>query len=84
MDGLRDRLKRRMVPFFAFKSDVLDAINRVYNVQQKGHAALAEIEPELTSEEGPSANELEMLADQAPIVRLVNGFDRIRDCVPRE
>lgn len=74
VDGLRDRLKRRIVPFFAFKTDVLDAINRVYDVQQKGQAALAEIEPEATSEEGLSANELEHMADQAPIVRLVNGI----------
>lgn len=74
VDGLRDRLKRRIVPFFAFKSDVLDAINRVYDVQQKGHAALAEIGPEPTNDESLSSNELEAMADQAPIVRLVNGI----------
>ena len=78
VDGLRDRLNRRIVPFFAFKSDVLDAINRVYDVQQKGHAALAEIEPEATSEEGLSANELEHMAEQAPIVRL-SGYADILD-----
>ncbi len=74
VDGLRDRLKRRIVPFFAFKSDVLDAINRVYDVQQKGHAALAEIGVEAAPEGSLSANELELMAEQAPIVRLVNGI----------
>ncbi len=74
VDGLKDRLKRRIVPFFAFKSDVLDAINRVYDVQQKGDAALAEIGHEPSTEDTLSANELEVMAEQAPIVRLVNGI----------
>ena len=73
VDGLRDRLKRRIVPFLSFKSDVLDAINRVYDIQHKGQAALAELRQE-NPEEQLSADELEMMADQAPIVRLVNGI----------
>ncbi|HLJ55732.1 MAG TPA: GspE/PulE family protein [Chthonomonadaceae bacterium] len=74
VDALRDRLKRRIVPFFAFKSDVLDAINRVYDISQKGHAALAEIHPEEPDEPITNTNELEHLAEQAPIVRLVNSI----------
>ena len=74
IDNLRDRLKRRVVPFFSFKSDVLDAINRIYDVQHMGAAALAEIRAEDAADEVLSENELEMMADQAPIVRLVNGI----------
>jgi type IV pilus assembly protein PilB len=74
VDDLRSRLKKRVVPFFAFRSDVIDAINGVYDIQSRGAAALAEIHHEPTSEELLSANELEVLAEQAPIVRLVNGI----------
>ena len=74
VDELRNRLKKRIVPFFAFKTDVLDAINRVFDVQARGAAALAEIRQEPTAEEMLSASDLEVLADQAPIVRLVNGI----------
>src|SRR4051812_3104467 len=48
VDELRDRLKRRVIPFFAFKSDVLEALNRVFDVQARGSAALAEIRQEPT------------------------------------
>jgi type IV pilus assembly protein PilB len=74
VDDLRNRLKRRITPFFCFKSDVVDAINRAYDVQHKGDAVLAELQTEALTEEIYTANELEALADQAPIVRLVNGI----------
>jgi type IV pilus assembly protein PilB len=74
VDDLRNRLNRKITPFLSFKSDVVDAINRAYDVQQKGDAVLAELTSDAPAEEVLSANELESLADQAPIVRLVNGI----------
>ncbi len=74
VDELRDRLQGRVVPFFAFRSDVLDAINRVYGSSQMGQTALADLETEALPEDRLSSDALETMAEQAPIVRLVNGI----------
>src|SRR5207302_9909813 len=64
VDDLRNRLKRKVTPFFCFKSDVVDAINRAYDVQQKGDAVLAEIATDEVPEEVCTQNELEALGDR--------------------
>jgi type IV pilus assembly protein PilB len=74
VDDLRDRLKRRIIPFFSFKSDLIEVIDRVYDGQHMGNLALAELKTEPDPVEALSAHELEALAEQAPIVRLVNGI----------
>ena len=74
VDDLRDRFKKRVVPFHAFKTDLMDAISRVYNAQHKGAIMLAELGPETNKDEQLSVDELTGLADDAPVVKLVNGI----------
>ena len=74
VDDLRDRFKKRVVPFHAFKADLLDAINKVYNAQHKGQIMLAELGTGINTEDDFSVDELAGLADDAPVVKLVNGI----------
>jgi type IV pilus assembly protein PilB len=74
IDDLRGRLKMKISPYLGFKSDVLDAINRVYNVKQKREIALSDLDAEKITETVISVDELESMAEQAPIVRLVDGI----------
>lgn len=75
VDDLRDRLKRRIVPYYAFKSDIIAAINRVYGAGQKGADALSQLNAENAAVETAfSTDDLESMAEEAPIVRLVNGI----------
>ncbi len=73
VDDLRTRLGRRIVPFLGFQADLLQAINRIYDMdmRQMAQSVLDEIEDEARPEADLSADELVGLAEGAPIVRLV-------------
>jgi type IV pilus assembly protein PilB len=74
VDDLRGRLNKKVIAYISFEADLLDAINRVYDARLKTQSVLDEIadfdreEPEL------SVDTLLGLAEDAPIVRLVNSI----------
>src|SRR5207249_1655344 len=73
VDEVRGRLNRRIVPFLALQADLLDGINRAFNV---GHE-IQEVLDEIT--DGPNFDDYSVdvllgLAEDAPIVRLVNSI----------
>lgn len=72
-DTIRTKLGKRISPYLAFRTEILDAIGRVYDIQHKGQVALAELKIE-TEEDDLTEDMLESMADDAPIVRLVNGI----------
>ncbi|HXG24984.1 MAG TPA: ATPase, T2SS/T4P/T4SS family [Chthonomonadales bacterium] len=72
LDDLRARLNRRIVPFLALEADLNEAINRVYDVRHKTQSVLDEITELPPAEQDLSVDELVGLAEDAPIVRLVN------------
>ncbi|MDE2127464.1 MAG: type II/IV secretion system protein [Armatimonadetes bacterium] len=74
VDDLRLRLNRPIVQYLALESDLQDAINRVYDIRGKAQSALDEINIISTVEAELSPDELADLAEDAPIVRLVNGI----------
>jgi len=72
VDELRARLNRKIIPCLTFSADLADAINRVHDGKRKAQSVLDEITS--TTDAGPeiSVDELVGMADDAPIVRLVN------------
>jgi type IV pilus assembly protein PilB len=73
VDDLRARLNRRVHPFVAFENDLREAIGRVYDPKLKTQSVIDEItlpdvDPEL------SVDALLGMAEDAPIVRLVNSI----------
>jgi len=74
VDELRARLNRRIVPCLTFAADLVDAINRVHDGKRKAQSVLDEIESSSVSEPEISVDELVGMADDAPIVRLVNSI----------
>lgn len=75
VDDLRGRLNRRIEPHIVFETDLMDAIGRVYDIRLRTQKVLDEIA------EGPSNVDPELsidtligLAEDAPIVRLVNSL----------
>jgi type IV pilus assembly protein PilB len=72
LDDLRARLNRRIIPFLALEADLNEAINRVYDVRHKAQSVLEEITELPPTEQDLSVDELVGLAEDAPIVRLVN------------
>jgi type IV pilus assembly protein PilB len=74
VDTLRATLKRPIAPYLAFTPDLIDAINRAFDVRHKAQSALEDI-PEIERAGGDlSVDELMGLAEDAPIVRLVNSI----------
>lgn len=74
VDEIRARLNRRIVPFLALRSDLQDAINRTYDVRQKALSVLDEMGSAGPVDLELSVDELVGLAEDAPIVRLVNSI----------
>jgi type IV pilus assembly protein PilB len=74
VDELSARFGRRILPFLALQSDLIEGINRAYDVQQKAQRVLEEMTETPSAEAELSVDELVGLAEDAPIVRLVNGI----------
>lgn len=74
LDNLRGRLKKRVIPYIAFEQDLTDATNRVYDGRQKTQSVLDEIATDDTADPELSIDTLLGLAEDAPIVRLVNSI----------
>jgi type IV pilus assembly protein PilB len=73
VDDLRARMNRRIIPYVAFEQEIQDAINRLYDVRQKTQSVIDEIS-EAADEPELSVDTLVGLAEDAPIVRLVNSI----------
>lgn len=73
-DEVRARLNRRIVPYLALRADLTQAINRAFDVRQKALSVLDEMAEARRAEPDLSVDELVGLAEDAPIVRLVNGL----------
>jgi type IV pilus assembly protein PilB len=74
IDDLRARLNRRIVPFLALENDIQDAIARLYDNKLKTQSVLDEIAEEPSAEPDITVDELMGMAEDAPIVRLVNSI----------
>ena len=74
VDELRARLNRRIIPVLTFSSDLVDAINRVHDGKRKAQSVLDEIQNSSLAEPEISVDDLVGMADDAPIVRLVNSI----------
>jgi type IV pilus assembly protein PilB len=74
VDEVRARLNRRIVPYLALEADLHEAINRTFDVRHKTQTVLSEIGETARAEPDLSVDELVDLAEDAPIVRLVNNF----------
>jgi type IV pilus assembly protein PilB len=74
LDALRGCVQQRVIPYLAFRSDINEKINVAFDAKNKAQAILEEIPDSVL--EGPelSPDELIGLAEDAPIVRLVNGI----------
>jgi type IV pilus assembly protein PilB len=74
VDDLVTRLGRRIVPFLAFQDEIIQVINRLYDMRQAALSVLDEIEDASSPENDLSVDELVGLSEGAPIVRLVNSI----------
>ena len=74
VDDMRARLDRPITPCLALEPDLEDAINRVHDARHKAQTVLEEIEEGARQEVDLSVDELVGMAEDAPIVRLVNGI----------
>ncbi len=72
VDNIRTRLKRRVRPHLVFQSDLEDAIGKVFSGREKVQLVLSEMSN--LDEIDVSVDELMAQAEEAPIVRLVNGI----------
>ncbi len=73
VDEVKIELGTTIVPYLAFASDVEECINRVFSVSHKAQSVISEIAPIANLEE-ISTEALLGLAEDAPIVRLVNSI----------
>lgn len=74
VDDLRARLNRRIIPCLTFSADLADALNRIHDGKRKAQSVLDEIQSTSPFEVDISVDELVGMADDAPIVRLVNSI----------
>jgi type IV pilus assembly protein PilB len=74
VDELRANLHRTVVPYLAFANDVDDAVKRAYDVRHKAQSVLDEIPESNVISLEDSLEALVGLAEDAPIVRLVNSI----------
>jgi len=75
VDDLRGRLNRRIQPHIVFETDLMDAVGRVYDIRMRTQKVLDEIaETPITVDPELSVDTLIGLAEDAPIVRLVNSL----------
>jgi len=73
VDDLRMRLNKPILPSLALEDDLHAAINRTFDVRHKASVVLQELGEDGASQD-MSVDELVDLAEDAPIVRLVNGI----------
>ncbi len=74
VDDLRGRLNRRIHPYVVFETDLMDAIGRVYDIRQRTQKVLDEIAEAPGPDPELSIDTLIGMAEDAPIVRLVNSL----------
>ena len=74
VDELHGRLKRRILPYVAFEQDLMDAIGRIFDSAVKTQSVLEEIAEAPSTEPEFTVDTLIGMADDAPIVRLVNSL----------
>ncbi|RYG36281.1 type II/IV secretion system protein [bacterium] len=75
VDAIRALIDKPIVPYFAFPSDIHESIRRAFGTNQKTQAVLAEIGDGLAPEKATeSIEQLIGMAEDAPIVRLVNSI----------
>ena len=74
VDELHGRLKRRILPYVVFEPDLMDAIGRMFDSGVKTQSVLEEIAESPLADAEVSVDTLIGLADDAPIVRLVNSL----------
>lgn len=72
VDELTARLGKTVAPFLALRADINDALNRVHSVRHKAESVLEELPSDFA--DLALADDLEAMADDAPIVRLVNNI----------
>lgn len=74
VDDLRSRLKQRIVPHLVFRIDLEEAFGKVFTGQERVQSVLDEMSSAGAVESDISVDELLVQAEEAPIVRLVNGI----------
>ena len=74
VDELRGRLNRRILPYVVFETDLIDAVGRVYDIRQRTQKVLDEIADVPSADPELSVDTLIGMAEDAPIVRLVNSL----------
>ncbi len=74
IDDLHARLHRRIEPHLAFRAELMEAINRIYDFRSKSLSVLEEIADTPREVRELSVDDLVGLAEDAPIVRLVNSI----------
>ena len=74
VDELHGRLQRRVFPYIVFETDLMDAISNVYDANLKTQKVLAEIAEAPYVAPEFSRDTLIGMAEDAPIVRLVNSL----------
>ncbi len=74
VDDLRARLNHRVAPHLVLRPELEEATNRAYDVRHSALSVIDELAERPSSEPDLSVDELVGLAEDAPIVRLVNGI----------
>lgn len=74
VDELHGRLQRRIFPYVVFEADLMDALARVYETTLKTQEVLADMAEAPVKEPEFSLDALIGMAEDAPIVRLVNSL----------
>ncbi len=74
VDELRGRLNRRILPHVVFEADLIDAIGRIFDIRSRTQKVLDEIAETPGEDADLSMDALIGLAEDAPIVRLVNSL----------
>jgi type IV pilus assembly protein PilB len=74
VDELKSFFSKPVLPYLAFNADITESINRAFDVRHKAASALRDIADVGPSQLDLSVDELVGMAEDAPIVRLVNGI----------
>jgi type IV pilus assembly protein PilB len=72
VDDIRSLLDRPIVPHLAMRTDLDDAIRRIFDVRQKTRDLVQSLEPTATAPQAVAAESDDL--DEAPLVRLVHGI----------
>lgn len=75
VDGLSGILGRRIFPYIVFEADLMDAMGRVYDGGNKTQNVLDDLAQSVMDDPAePSVDSLIVMAEDAPIVRLVHSL----------